>query len=362
MIDLSRLALGERTRIPIAVLGKYVKDKRQFSITKDDLAVLVENFRKRKTGETVIDYEHASEWPEVAAGQPVPAAGWLQEMDDAPDAKGILWGLTEFTARALDMIAKKEYRYLSPVIAWGARDKTSGEQQGVTLTSMALTNRPFLEAMPAIQLSEAWVADTEPAEQVTERRKENMPVKKVVLADRAAGTVRVIAEDNTESVLTVEGFPAEQKVVQLSDVKRDKDGRMDFASLPHADLIAGEVVAAMASQTALDAAIQAGKILPAQRKHYEVLALSDLAGFDELVKGMKPQVELNKERGVAGPGEEENGLKLAEARIEQLIGEKRKLQPELRYGAALRLVASENPELWRRRQELQDQKLTGREA
>jgi len=352
LVALERIALSESglTRIPVAVMGRFVKGAQKFKITKDDLLTLVANFRRKKN-DTVIDYEHASETPEVAAGGAVPAAGWIKELEDGPDADGVQWGRADFTEKARAMIAAKEYKYLSPVIAWGARDKNSGEPQGITLLCMALVNRPFLEALPAIQLSEAWTAD-DTVEQVAERRKGNMVVKKIVLADRAAGTVRVIADDNTESVLAVEGFPVEPKVVKLSEVKRDKDGRMDFASLPHDGLIAGEVVAAMASQAALDGAIQAGKILPAQRKHYEALALSDLAGFNELVAGMKPQVELT-ERGVAGTGAEDNDLKAVDAKLAELVKAKQAAQTGLPYGAALKLVASEHPDLAARKLELQ---------
>jgi Mu-like prophage I protein len=53
------------------------------------------------------------------------------------------------------MIADKEYRYISPALDWNARDKSSGAPQGCTLTSVALTNRPFLEAMPEVHLSDS---------------------------------------------------------------------------------------------------------------------------------------------------------------------------------------------------------------
>jgi hypothetical protein len=67
---------------------------------------------------------------------------------------GVLLAKLEFTARALELIRNKEYRYVSPAIDYGARDKLTGESQGTTLTSLALTNRPFLEELPAIHLSE----------------------------------------------------------------------------------------------------------------------------------------------------------------------------------------------------------------
>lgn len=139
-------------RIPIAILGKFQKGAQKFAITRQTLADLVANF-KRRTIDTVIDYEHASEFPEAAQGGPIPAAGWLTAVEDAPDADGILWGTAKFTARAAGMISAGEYRYISPVIDYGARDKHSGQAQGATLVAAALTNRPFLEGLPALAMS-----------------------------------------------------------------------------------------------------------------------------------------------------------------------------------------------------------------
>ena len=125
----------------------------RFEITRSTLTDIVKNFRKRGA-DTVIDYEHASEFPDAAKGQPIPAAGWFKSLDNGPDEKGILWGSAEFTPRARDLVRSREYKYLSPVIDYDARDKITGSKQGATLLSMAMTNRPFLEAMPAIAMRE----------------------------------------------------------------------------------------------------------------------------------------------------------------------------------------------------------------
>src|SRR6516164_1853570 len=70
--------------IPIVVTGTWVKNSHKFSITADDLAAMVANFDKRKNDQVVIDYEHASEQPEVARGGPVPAAGWIHSLTLTP--------------------------------------------------------------------------------------------------------------------------------------------------------------------------------------------------------------------------------------------------------------------------------------
>lgn len=349
VIALDRIALGDQAsalvRIPLALLGRFVKGAQRFAITRADLATVVANFRKRQA-DTVIDYDHASEFPETAQGQPIPAAGWLKQIEDAPDERGVLWGLAEFTERARAMIQAREYKYLSPVIAWGARDKSSGEQQGATLTSMALTNRPFLEAMPTIQLSEAgW--------QIDQQEERVMDPIKLTLAD---GVVTAVCGEQRAELRLPAADPLKQpKLIALSDVKRGSDGRMLFSDLQTGEgvVIAAEVFNAYLAQDALDKAVAAGKITPAQRPHYEKLALSDLPAFNELVKSMKPQVELG-ERGFAGDGGAGTGeLARIDQQLDQKVKEKMAASSgKLSYGEAYKLVASEHRDLAQRRLEL----------
>lgn len=143
--------------IPIAATGNWVKDGRHFSITAQDHADMVRNFAKRKNHQLVIDYEHASEMPEVAKGGPIPAAGWIHSLREAGDGKAQLRALVEWTPEAESMIRSGEYRFFSPAIDWGAADKATGAPQGATLTSGALTNHPFLEELPPIMLTDGTV-------------------------------------------------------------------------------------------------------------------------------------------------------------------------------------------------------------
>ena len=149
-------------RIPLAITGKWARGANELAITRGDLEAIRRNFQERLNGEINVDYDHASEMPEVAAGGPIPSAGRIVRLD-APEPVGairqssppppgrfILWGWYEPTERARRLIQNHEYRYISPAIDWAARNKRSGQPQGATLTSVALTNRPFLEEMPPI--------------------------------------------------------------------------------------------------------------------------------------------------------------------------------------------------------------------
>jgi hypothetical protein len=55
--------------------------------------------------------------------------------------------------RARQLIKNREYRYVSAAFAKDYPDRKTGESQGLTLTSVALTNQPFLDELPEIWLS-----------------------------------------------------------------------------------------------------------------------------------------------------------------------------------------------------------------
>lgn len=168
VIRLAEIGTTGLARVPLAITGQWVKNGVEFSITHDDLDDLLANFQKRLNGEVNVDYDHASEMPEVARGGPLPSAGRIVGLDPperfvngvgasrsiGTPLRFILYGHYEPTEHARELIRNREYRYISPAIDWGARSKQTGKRQGTTLTSVALTNRPFLEELPEIRLSD----------------------------------------------------------------------------------------------------------------------------------------------------------------------------------------------------------------
>ena len=169
-------------RIPILVTGSWVKGGRDVSFTRDELCTAIENFHKLSNHDLNVDYDHASEDLERAAGAPTPSAGRIVSLDEPeefsnadcrlaiekkssdphppignrPSTIGnryILFGRYEPTVRARQMIKNREYRYVSAAFAKDYPDRKTGESQGLTLTSVALTNQPFLDELPEIWLS-----------------------------------------------------------------------------------------------------------------------------------------------------------------------------------------------------------------
>jgi phage I-like protein len=358
--ELGDLAAG-LVRIPLMKIGRFRKGTQVIPLTRQLMSEVVANFRKRKArgldetaGDVVVDYEHASESPDIAMGGPVPAAGWLREIEDGPDSNGILWGLIELTGKARAAVKARELRYTSPFIQ-GTLDKVTGEPQGATLTSVALTNKPFQDWLPAISLSDGWREEIDR----TDLTDQGGRVKKLILADRVARIVRVIADDNTETLVALEGLEDLPSVLRLSDVKLDSKGRYDFLALALTEgcLVAGEVFAAQQAQQALETAITDGRVLPEQRAIFERMALSDATGFQTLVNSMKPQLAQST-RGMGGNEGNVNNMNFGtvsgyldqdwnpiQLEINRRIQQKMATDKRLSWNEAYQLVMDADPKL-----------------
>lgn len=92
----------------------------------------------------VLDYEHQTDHA-AKNGQPAPAAGWIMGLQNRKDG---IWGLVDFTARAAEHLANREYRYVSPVF----HHTHSG--QVTCLLRASLTNHPNLDELTALSASE----------------------------------------------------------------------------------------------------------------------------------------------------------------------------------------------------------------
>lgn len=135
--------------VQLAYVGKFHGHPMgDFEITADHITAMVANFKADPRGRVVVDYEHQTLWSRDN-GRPAPAAGWLVECE-ARDVNTTLWGKIEWTESASTSIRAGEYSYLSPVIQWKHIDRMSGTSAGTRLHSVALTNTPFLDRLPAV--------------------------------------------------------------------------------------------------------------------------------------------------------------------------------------------------------------------
>ncbi len=141
----------------------YQGGRQPFSFTRQVFDQLVRNFRLHPSyrlgpderGEVGIvpwDFNHASERDPTAGDLPVlgaPAVGWTSDLDvrTGADGKAELWAYTTFLEPARSYIKAGQYKWASVAVAFEAIDPLTGENIGAVLTSIALTNQPFIEGM-----------------------------------------------------------------------------------------------------------------------------------------------------------------------------------------------------------------------
>jgi hypothetical protein len=313
-----------------------------------------------------------------------------------------LWGWYEPTERARQLIGAREYRYISPAIRWGAKDKVTGKTTGTVLTSVALVNKPFLEEMPEIHLCErdgarAFVSLGQlhvdgPVNQKEKQMAKTLKLKCLTdehlekhglepeqkgkigvfdgeeligIADRPEGWEPKAGKGEdvkklAELFATEIGLPGMSFGDIAAMVKRGAEAPQDqFAALSESihegriDLLeagkladAGRVtfstiLRAHEAERKVDAAVKAGKVLPRNRGHALKLALSDAAAFSALVEQARPAVDL-RSYGHAGGGEQPTAQQALMAEVNAYAKENK-----CPISVALSEVTKSQPDLWR---------------
>jgi hypothetical protein len=132
-----------------------------FEITQQINAEIERNFRATKNQKIPIDFEHASEQDPTAGTIPskgAPAQGWIHDLQNRGPAG--LWGLVEWLEPARTYVKQGKYKFFSPAIRFGAKDRVTGQPIGARMTSGALTNNPFLDGMMPLAASDRGAART----------------------------------------------------------------------------------------------------------------------------------------------------------------------------------------------------------
>ena len=148
-------AVGHTTWNQIARFGEYRGHPQGAFVFNDEtFAEIVANFAATANGRVPVDYEHTSEMlPENAAQEGVPAVAWITALNDR-GADG-LWAAFEWVdPQAVEYVRTRRYLYVSPAVQFTAIDRASGAEIGARLTSVALTNHPFLDGMRPLTASE----------------------------------------------------------------------------------------------------------------------------------------------------------------------------------------------------------------
>ena len=235
------------------------------SWTLPDPAALLTEFTARNKP-LVVDWEHASEH-RALQGLDAPAAGWIDRLEIRD---GAIWGHVEWTPKAAQQIAAKEYRFLSPVFTYQKSDSRI-----VALVSAGLTNQPNLN-LTALN-----------------REESPMPFPTAVCSALAlpagADEPAVIAAiaDLARAANRPQGDPDLARFVP----RPDYDAALNRANTAEAKL--AEIEKAQLNQqieTALNQALQAGQICPATVEFYRAGCQKEggLEAFNQFVKIAPP--------------------------------------------------------------------------
>ncbi len=222
-----------------------------------------------------IDYDHATDFG-APAGRPAPAAGWIVGF---AVRDGAVWGRVEWTARARDAIAAREYRYVSPVFQF---EPASGRV--TRLLRAGLTNNPnlYLTAIAAAATRAAAREDTMMEEFLTQLKK-ILGLDASVAPEAVLAAVRALAAAADD-----DGNAAAQGDKDAAVNAREADPAR-FVAVAEFQKALTELNAMRAerarerAEAAVDEAMRAGKLIPAQREWAVAYCAADPKGFGSFV-------------------------------------------------------------------------------
>lgn len=291
---------GVPEEVKILPLGLVKSQKGDFMVDDESVRLIIEHFKDRRL-DLVIDYEHQT-LKDIQA----PAGGWITEIHKGKDA---IVAKVKWTDKAKEYLKNKEYRYLSPVVMVGKKDRKARE-----IHSVALTNTPAINGMFALVNS----IDMEDYEDNEEKSKMDLKelakllglpetateeeIKKALnvagkaLEDKAKeGTAEEeqttdgtnAAEDGSEAVANSHRI-SDSIIISLLGLKEDaktEDVAASIMELKSGGKVVKELIALKQemeknnAQDMVQTALKEGKITAAQKEWAEAYALSDKDGF-----------------------------------------------------------------------------------
>ncbi len=274
ILDGSRVD-GAPGEIQVLPYGLVKSKKGTFFADEQAFRDIIANFDSEKN-DIVIDYEHQT-LKDVQA----PAAGWIKSLVDK--GRDGLWAQVEWTTRAGEYLANKEYKYLSPVIWVRKSDK-----RPAIFHSAALTNVPAVDGMVPI------VNKHSPDEGDEEMEFRKMILKALGLPDDATDEQ---VNSALEKLKKKEGQP---ELEELQSFKDEVVGALEMDKKSTADQVKGKIISLKNPagyvpveqfnqlkkrldekdrDELVQSAMKDGKIAPAQKEWAEEYALKDPSGF-----------------------------------------------------------------------------------
>ena len=300
--------------ISVLPMGHVKSAKGDFNVDEESLAAMKAQIAQRGV-DLVIDYEH-----QTLTGKQAPAAGWVKELflDD-----GKIKARVEWTPKAKEYLENREYRYHSPVITVRKSDN-----KAMGLHSIALTNTPAVEHMEAIvnsinfeggantmneflkQLAALLgLGEDATEEQVVEALKacvaENKSLKDAQAQQQPPEEDKVVANKEVCELLGLKAGAATADVTAA--IMSLKGGNIGGVNLVEQVKSLEAKLADRDAEEAVEMALKAGKITPAQRDWAKGYALKSPGDFQDFVT-KAPQVVPMGDVGGSEPLALKNGV------------------------------------------------------
>jgi phage I-like protein len=218
-----------------------------------------------------IDYDHATDFA-APEGRPAPAAGWIKALEVRG---GAIWGRVEWTARAGSAIRAREYRYLSPVFQFDPADG-----RVTRLLRAGLTNNPnlYLTAIAAAKLSAA-PHEEGIMEEFLSRLKELLDLDPNASFDDVLAAVGGLVNGRGEAAMD------DARAAEAAAANAGAGDPARFVGVAEYQRALTELNALRAERArdraalAVDEAMRAGKLSPAQREWAIAYCAADPRGF-----------------------------------------------------------------------------------
>lgn len=356
------------SEVDILTTGTFkTRSKGEFEITASDLDAVVSEFQtSNAAGKRQIDIDHAAKLKGDSK-----AAGWIIGLRRVGNK---VRAAVEWTPVGQQLIKDKIYKFMSSEYLTKLEDKSTGEYSDIRrIAAATLTNRPFLENMDPVTLSEGQIAEV-----YTPTKEELLDM---LLDATTTDEARVAMREALEGVL--EGAPgatADNDETKANDVDAAKlraelslsedadetaimaaigslkegakappmDGYVtlaEFDQVKEAALSAGTELRAIKREQLLDDATREGRITSGERELMAKLYDKDADMAREMLAARTPNPALYTELGsgaaatlteaTAARTERDPERRGLAAAVNKMLAE----HPTMSYGQALSAVA-----------------------
>jgi hypothetical protein len=318
---LAETADGLPTTIQIAREGQWLlHSEGPFKLTVQTFEEVIAN-HQRYGVDPFFDREHES----LFYAAPVESRGWARELFVRPDpadaSRAALFARVEWTDIGALEVGRKYFRYVSMGIDLTAKDTETGAPIGARLIQIALCKNPFIKGMQPLSLTDESQGEEE----------------RTMALKLGAETLKALALKDGAPEEALE--PAILALAQKAARADQLDGELRALKAELAQAAEREI------EREVDAAVEAGKVTPAERPQYLRLAQRDRELFRELVAKRETQ----RPTPVAQPPKErtlhdDTGRQSEQSR---LIAEYRKQHEGVSFSDALVACAERHPALFR---------------